>query len=110
VELGKCSYIDPEDSGLAESFERRVETAWKESRERIVESASNDLLKSAYKSLPVDIMEYVKLAALAKHKAFEEEKEWRIVIFDDGGVEIKTDEISAKQVHDSSLFRGFMER
>jgi hypothetical protein len=85
VELGKCSYIDPEDSGLAESFERRVETAWKESRERIVESASNDLLKSAYKSLPVDIMEYVKLAALAKHKAFEEEKEWRIVIFDDGG-------------------------
>jgi hypothetical protein len=57
-----------------------VESAWKESREKISASASNDLLKNALRSLPINIMEYVKLAAFAKHKAFEEEKEWRIVI------------------------------
>lgn len=85
VELGKCSYDDPEESSLAERLERIVESAWKESLEKISASASNDLLKNAIRSLPVNIMEYVKLAAFAKHKAFEEEKEWRIVIIVEEG-------------------------
>jgi hypothetical protein len=80
VELGKCLYVDPEDLNLAENIEKMVESDWKESLERMSASASNDLLKNALRSMPIDIMEYVKLAALAKHKAFEEEKEWRIVI------------------------------
>jgi hypothetical protein len=80
VELGKCLYVDPEDSSLAESIEKMVESAWKESLERMSASASNDLLKNALRSMPINIMEYVKLAALAKHKAFREENEWRIVI------------------------------
>jgi hypothetical protein len=82
VELGKCLYIDPEDSNNAESLERTVESAWKESIERMVESASNDLT-NALRSLPINIYQYVKLAALAKHKAFREENEWRVVIFDE---------------------------
>ncbi|MGD0630678.1 MAG: DUF2971 domain-containing protein, partial [Terracidiphilus sp.] len=85
VELGKCSYDDPEESSLAERLERIVESAWKESLEKISASASNDLLKNAIRSMPVNIMEYVKLAAFAKHQAFEEEKEWRIVIIVEEG-------------------------
>ena len=85
VELGKCFYVDPEESSLAERFERMVESAWKESLEKMSASASNDLLKNALRSMPVNIMEYVKLAAFAKHEAFNEEMEWRIVIFVEDG-------------------------
>jgi hypothetical protein len=84
VDLGKCIYIDPEDLSIAENLESRVESAWKESIERTVESASNDLT-TALRSLPINIMEYVKLAALGKHKAFKEENECRIVIVDEEG-------------------------
>ncbi len=85
VELVKCLYVDPEDSSLAESLEKKVESAWKASLERMSASASNDLIKNALRSMPINIMEYVKLAAFAKHKAFMEEREWRIVIFVEDG-------------------------
>lgn len=84
VDLGKCIYVDPEDSSLAERLESRVASAWKGSIEKMAESASNDLA-TALRSLPVNIMEYVRIAALGKHKAFSEENEWRIVIFDEEG-------------------------
>jgi hypothetical protein len=96
AELGKCFYTDPENSSLAESLEKQVESDW------------NDPTGTG--TLRPNIMEYVKLAALAKHIAFEEEDEWRIVVFDERGSEIRTDEISPRQVHDSSLFGGFVER
>lgn len=84
VHLDKCIYVDPKDSSLAGRLESEVESAWKERIEKMVESASNDLT-TALRSLPVNIMEYVKIAALGKHIAFKEENEWRIVIFDEEG-------------------------
>jgi len=84
VDLDKCIYVNPEDSSLAERFESGIELAWKESIEKMAQSASNDLA-TALRSLPVNIMEYVKLAALRKHIAFKEENEWRIVVFDEEG-------------------------
>jgi hypothetical protein len=67
VHLGKCLYVDPEDSNLAESLEKMVESAW-------------NTPTNAAGHFPINIMEYVKVAALAKHIAFREENEWRIVI------------------------------
>jgi hypothetical protein len=92
VELGKCFYVDPEDSNLTESLEGMVELAWRESVDKMSASASNDLLRNAFRSLPINIYEYVKLAALGKHLAFKEENEWRIVIFVEEGTRSKRTE------------------
>jgi len=76
VELGECLYVNPEDSNLAERVENMVESAWNSST-------------NAARHFPINIMEYVKLAALAKNIAFKEENEWRIVIFVEDGTRSK---------------------